>query len=247
MDSGDGSAFPRPLSKTRNTLTGVYKSVSAQKRWTRFAGAARCDDLERRTVRNRPGVRACCSACSRIRSRKSRACARHIPRRTASGHSRVRDARRSAGAGGRWIDYLSTSRDEFRRGAPVKQRPRPRAARRSHADESIRMAKRRSWRRPCTRSRRCRRSTAARRVSSPRRSGAPAAPLHRRRQNRRQKPAAHSNGRAIASTCWPTMAAFRDLQRHRLLTLEWQPLSTHHGCVDRRHRGGGCACRLARR
>ena len=26
--------------------------------------------------------------------------------------------------------------------------------------------------------------------------------------------------------------AFRDLQRHRLLTLEWQPLSTRHGYVE---------------
>ena len=26
--------------------------------------------------------------------------------------------------------------------------------------------------------------------------------------------------------------AFRDLQRHRLLTLEWQPLSARHGCVE---------------
>ena len=26
--------------------------------------------------------------------------------------------------------------------------------------------------------------------------------------------------------------AFRDLQRHRLLTLEWQPLSPRHGCTE---------------
>ncbi len=53
-----------------------------------------------------------------------------------------------------------------------------------------------------------------------------------RRQNRRHKP-----GRAFERTRYrfdvlADYGAFRDLQRHRLLTLEWQPLSTHHGCVE---------------
>jgi thymidylate synthase ThyX len=52
------------------------------------------------------------------------------------------------------------------------------------------------------------------------------------RQNRRHKP-----GRAFERTRYrfdvlADYGAFRDLQRHRLLTLEWQPLSTHHGCVE---------------
>jgi thymidylate synthase ThyX len=49
------------------------------------------------------------------------------------------------------------------------------------------------------------------------------------RTNRRHKP-----GRAFERTAYrfdvlTDYGAFRDLQRHRLLTLEWQPLSTRHG------------------
>ena len=49
------------------------------------------------------------------------------------------------------------------------------------------------------------------------------------RTNRRHKP-----GRAFERTSYrfdvlTDYGAFRDLQRHRLLTLEWQPLSTRHG------------------
>ncbi len=49
------------------------------------------------------------------------------------------------------------------------------------------------------------------------------------RVNRRHKP-----GRAFERTSYRfdvlgDYGAFRDLQRHRLLTLEWQPLSPHHG------------------
>ncbi len=50
-----------------------------------------------------------------------------------------------------------------------------------------------------------------------------------RRENRRHKP-----GRAFERTSYRfdvlgDYGAFRDLQRHRLLTLEWQPLSPRHG------------------
>ncbi|MGH7383620.1 MAG: FAD-dependent thymidylate synthase [Candidatus Rokuibacteriota bacterium] len=52
-----------------------------------------------------------------------------------------------------------------------------------------------------------------------------------RRENRRHKP-----GRAFERTVYRfdvlgDYGAFRDLQRHRLLTLEWQPLSPRHGHV----------------
>ena len=52
-----------------------------------------------------------------------------------------------------------------------------------------------------------------------------------KRTNRRHKP-----GRAFERTAYRfdvlgDYGAFRDLQRHRLLTLEWQPLSTRHGWV----------------
>jgi len=50
-----------------------------------------------------------------------------------------------------------------------------------------------------------------------------------RRGNRRHKP-----GRALERTAYrfdvlADYGAFRDLQRHRMLTIEWQPLSTAHG------------------
>ena len=52
------------------------------------------------------------------------------------------------------------------------------------------------------------------------------------RGNRRHRP-----GRAFERTTYrfdvlTDYGAFRDLQRHRLLTLEWQPLSTRHGFVE---------------
>ena len=52
------------------------------------------------------------------------------------------------------------------------------------------------------------------------------------RSNRRHKP-----GRAFERTSYrfdvlTDYGAFRDLQRHRLLTLEWQPLTTEHGFTE---------------
>jgi thymidylate synthase ThyX len=52
------------------------------------------------------------------------------------------------------------------------------------------------------------------------------------RSNRRHRP-----GRAFERTAYrfdvlTDYGAFRDLQRHRLLTLEWQPLSTRHGFTE---------------
>jgi thymidylate synthase ThyX len=52
------------------------------------------------------------------------------------------------------------------------------------------------------------------------------------RTNRRHKP-----GRAFERTTYrfdvlADYGAFRDLQRHRLLTLDWQPLSSRHGYVE---------------
>ena len=49
------------------------------------------------------------------------------------------------------------------------------------------------------------------------------------RTNRRHKP-----GRAFERTGYRfdvlgDYGAFRDLQRHRMLTIEWQPLTPHHG------------------
>jgi hypothetical protein len=53
-----------------------------------------------------------------------------------------------------------------------------------------------------------------------------------RRENRRHRP-----GRAFERTAYrfdvlTDYGAFRDLQRHRLLTLEWQPLTPRHGYTE---------------
>ena len=53
-----------------------------------------------------------------------------------------------------------------------------------------------------------------------------------RRANRRHKP-----GRAFERTSYrfdvlADYGAFRDLQRHRLLTIEWQPLTARHGYIE---------------
>ena len=45
-------------------------------------------------------------------------------------------------------------------------------------------------------------------------------------------PDAHSNARSYRFDVLTDYGAFRDLQRHRLLTLEWQPLSTRHGYIE---------------
>ncbi len=45
-------------------------------------------------------------------------------------------------------------------------------------------------------------------------------------------PDARSSGPRIGSTSLSDYGAFRDLQRHRLLTLEWQPLGALHGYVE---------------
>jgi hypothetical protein len=71
----------------------------------------------------------------------------------------------------------------------------------------------------------------ARRMSADRRAAVLRAYVGTR-ANRRHKP-----GRAFERTSYrfdvlADYGAFRDLQRHRLLTLEWQPLSARHGFVE---------------
>ena len=91
-----------------------------------------------------------------------------------------------------------------------------------------------------------RRRGALRRVRAARRSAARdrATDVRRRprraaaRLRRRRAPtaatsrAARSSARSYRFDVLADYGAFRDLQRHRLLTLEWQPLSTRHGYVE---------------
>jgi len=52
------------------------------------------------------------------------------------------------------------------------------------------------------------------------------------RENRRHKPARAFERTRYRFDILADYGAFRDLQRHRLLTLEWQPLSPQHGYVE---------------
>jgi thymidylate synthase ThyX len=52
------------------------------------------------------------------------------------------------------------------------------------------------------------------------------------RTNRRHKPGRAFERVAYRFDVLTDYGAFRDLQRHRMLTLEWQPLSTRHGYVE---------------
>jgi thymidylate synthase ThyX len=52
------------------------------------------------------------------------------------------------------------------------------------------------------------------------------------RGNRRHKPGRPFERTAYRFDVLTDYGAFRDLQRHRLLTLEWQPLSTRHGYTE---------------
>ena len=66
-----------------------------------------------------------------------------------------------------------------------------------------------------------------------RRSRGAAARLRRRRAPTAvTSPGARSSARRYRFDVLADYGAFRDLQRHRLLTLEWQPLSTRHGYTE---------------
>jgi thymidylate synthase ThyX len=137
--------------------------------------------------------------------------------------------------GGRWVDYLASTRREFGRAAEgvlanIEARPAAEvtltdfdpdgetkvvaAALYAHAalpDEQL--------------------MDAARRLSPDERATLLRAYVGAR-ANRRHKP-----GRAFERTSYrfdvlTDYGAFRDLQRHRLLTIEWQALSTRHGCSE---------------
>ena len=134
--------------------------------------------------------------------------------------------------GGRWIDYMTETRRSFRTAADpvvagIEPEQRPEVvltdfdsdgeakvvaaalyAASSLPDDQL--------------------MAIARRMSEEERTGLLRAYVGHR-VNRRHKP-----GRAFERTSYrfdilSDYGAFRDLQRHRLLTLEWQPLSTRHG------------------
>ena len=138
--------------------------------------------------------------------------------------------------GGRWIEYFAETRRALRRRRrAVRRRHHRRAARRGDADR-LRSRRRDQGRRrgALQRVRAARRSAPRDRARACRPTIAPrcSAPTSATRANRRHKP-----GRAFERTSYrfdvlADYGAFRDLQRHRLLTLDWQPLSARHGYTE---------------
>ena len=77
------------------------------------------------------------------------------------------------------------------------------------------------------------RAPAARQGGTARRGGAAGARagVRRRAENRRHKPGGRSSAVDYRFDVLSDYGAFRDLQRHRLLTIEWQRLTPRHGYV----------------
>ena len=252
LDPGDGGAFPRQVPAIARRFRRRLQ-VGDSREGARHAArsAAGRDHVQCRPLRYAARrSKRCCSGCSRIRSRRSATVRAADAGRAAPRDSRVPRARRSADRGGRWIDYFANTRSDFDAVARPFVDERGRRAERRGDAHRLRSGRREQGRRgrallrrprcptiSCSRSRGGCRPTIVRRCS---------APTSATRGNRRHKP-----GRAFERTSYrfdvlADYGAFRDLQRHRLLTLEWQPLGTRHGCTEpAADRGGGRARGLA--
>ena len=200
------------------------------------------------TARASP-TRCCCCACAPIR----------CPRRGATRELMLDELRKVIPSflqrvdmperGGVWTEYLAdtAARTDEVVAPAVARRPgrTGRAGRRAVSPWSTGIPKGRTRSsRPCaTRARRCPRPEVLRRVRA---LGAEDRRAIMRayvgeRTNRRHRP-----GRAFERTDYrfdvvSDYGAFRDLQRHRMLTIEWQDLGPGARLRDARHRGRGRA------
>ena len=217
---------------------GVYRAAIRAKALDTLRGLLPgCRAVESRPVRHRAGVRGAAAPHARQSARRIAGLRRPDSDRAAKGDSRVPDARRSARSR-RALDAVSgrhherrptASRDRLLADVERESRPevgahRFRSGRRDQGGRGGALRRLRSAGRPAVR----------RRAAECRPTIAPAccAPTSGDRGNRRHKP-----GRAFERTTYrfdvlADYGAFRDLQRHRLLTLEWQPLGALHGYVE---------------
>ena len=194
--------------------------------------AAGGDAVERRHVRHGPGVRDAAAADARASARRSARDRRRDAARAAQGHPGVSDARRSARSR-RPLERVPRRHARRARpsvaGAHRTRRRRRRAGRRSDADGFRSRRRNQSRRRRAVRRRRrcptrsC--STSARAHDAP-----PSAPRCCAPTSAIAPTGATSPGRAFERTSYrfdilTDYGAFRDLQRHRLLTIDWQSLS----------------------
>ena len=204
-------------------------------------------DLQRRHLRHRPGVRAAAAAHARAPAGRGARVRRPDAGRAAQGDPGV-PARgwTCPERGGVWSAYLADDAGRDREAAArvlaspeaSAQATTPRGT--AAGDDGGHADRLRSRRRGEGRGRRALRGhrPPGRRAAGDRpRADAPSsaptccAPTSATRQNRRHRP-----GRAFERTAYRfdvlgDYGAFRDLQRHRLLTLEWQRLSPRHGWV----------------
>ena len=177
-----------------------------------------------------------CCICSRIRSprraRTARCCSRSCSTIIPSFVARVPREDR----GGRWIEYLrERARGGGARGGAARaRRDRTTRPRRRRCGCSARTAPRRSCSpRCCTRRRRSGRSEALARGRGAAAPSERAALAARARRHAREPPpparAAASRRSRYRFEIVSDYGAFRDLQRHRLLTCQWQRLSPDLG------------------
>ena len=189
------------------------------------------DAVERGTLRHGPGVRGPPAPTPGSPLAEARACADLMLtelRKVIPAFLRRVD---TADRGGAWSDYLAATGAAAASAAaralgPLAPEPRPECPRGLRSRGRDEGRRRRALRRlgPAGRP-----AARARPADVRRGAGGGPARVRGRARNRRHKP-----GRAFERTSYrfdilTDYGAFRDLQRHRLLTLEWQPLGPRHG------------------
>ena len=195
--------------------------------------AARRDALERRHLRHRPGLRGAAPAHARPPAPRGADVRPADARRAPQGHPVVPRARRPARARRR---VVGVPRRDARRHARARPAPlRRRAARsrppRSTSSTGIPTARTRCSPRSATRTRACPRRSCSSGCAGCRPTIASRSCTRTSASARTAatSPAARSSAPAYRFDVLGDYGAFRDLQRHRMLTIEWQQLTPHHG------------------
>ena len=194
---------------------------------------ARGDDLERRHLRHRSGVRGAAAAHARAPVARGADLRAADARRAAQGHPVVPHRVDRPERGGAWTEYLAKTRDDTADLVGrifADEEPEP-----ADDGELARLGSRRrgqgAGRHLLPAHRPARRAAARPRApASGRRSGRARA----RRTSATGATVVTSPGRASSAPAYRfdvlgDYGAFRDLQRHRMLTIEWQRLSPRHG------------------
>ena len=214
----------------------VYKqTIKAKACDTRARPAARRDALERRHLRHRPGVRGAAAAHARPPAARGADVRAADARRAAQGHPVVPRPRRPP----------RPRRRVDRRTSPRPATTPPTSSQRLFGDERARARPTRSrsldWDPdgedkvlaaicyPHTHLPEAQLLERVRRLAGRRSRRADARVRRRAHATGATSPAARSSAPAYRFDVLGDYGAFRDLQRHRMLTIEWQQLTPHHG------------------